>query len=111
LKRLNYQKESQLEDDLPMKKIVASIVAVLIGAAALSYAVDYLFWRYRVVTGHNPYETLTVQFYYAVQEKNGKTEYDFQPPQQETCANSFFPHAGYSPCWYERKHTEKAIRV
>jgi hypothetical protein len=94
-----------------MKKIIASIVAVLITAAALSYVVDYSFWRYKVVTGHNPYGTLTVQFYYAIQEKNGKTEYDFQPPQRETCVNSLFPHSGYSPCWYERKHTEKAIRV
>jgi hypothetical protein len=96
---------------MAMKKMAAGIVALLILTAALSYAVDYLVWRYRLATDHNPYGTVTVQFYYAIQEKNGKTEYDFQPAQQETCANSLFPHAGYSPCWYERKHTEKAIRV
>ena len=94
-----------------MKKILASIGVVVVGAAALSYAVDYLSWRYRVGSGHNPDGTLTVQFYYAIQEKNGKTEYDFQPPQQESCVNSLFPHAGYSPCWYERKHTQKEIRI
>jgi hypothetical protein len=94
-----------------MKKISLSIVAALIIAAALCYSGDYLVWRYRLATGHNPYGTLTVQFYYAIQEKSGKTEYDFQPPQQETCVNSIFPHAAYLPCWYERKHKEKAIRV
>lgn len=94
-----------------MKKIVALSLAALIAASALSYAVDYLLWRYKLATGHSPYGTVTVQFYYAIQEKNGKTEYDYQPPQQDTCVNSLFPHAGYSPCWYERRHPEKAIRI
>ena len=90
---------------------MASISVSLIAASALAYAADYLLWRYKSLTGHSPYGTVTVQYYYAIQEKNGKTEYDFQPPQQESCVNSLFPHAGYSPCWYERKHSEKAIRI
>lgn len=94
-----------------MKKIVASVLAGLIAVSVLAYAADYLIWRYKIATGRSAYGTLTVQFYYAIQEKNGKTEYDFQPPQQESCANSLFPHSGYSPCWYERKHTEKAIKI
>jgi hypothetical protein len=94
-----------------MKKIVALSLAALIAASALSYAVDYLLWRYKLATAHSPYSTVTVQFYYAIQEKNGKTEYDYQPPQQDTCVNSLFPHGGYSPCWYERRHPEKAIRI
>jgi hypothetical protein len=94
-----------------MRKIMASISVGLIAASALAYAADYLLWRYKLLTGHSPYATVTVQYYYAIQEKNGKTEYDFQPPQQESCVNSLFPHAGSSPCWYERKHPEKAIRI
>jgi len=94
-----------------MKKIVASFLAGMIAASALAYAADYLLLRYKLSTGRSPYGALTVQYYYAIQEKNGKTEYDFQPPQQERCVNSLFPHFGYSPCWYERKHTEKAIRI
>jgi hypothetical protein len=94
-----------------MKKIMASVLAGLIGASILAYALDYLLWRYKLSTGRTPYGTLTVQYYYAIQEKNGKTEYDYQPPQRESCVNSLFPHSGYSPCWYERKHTEKAIRI
>lgn len=87
------------------------ILAGLIVASVLAYALDYLLWRYKLSTGRSPYGTLTVQYYYAIQEKNGKTEYDYQPPQQESCVNSLFPHAGYSPCWYERKHAEKAIKI
>lgn len=94
-----------------MKKIVLGIVAVLIASAIVCYGADYLFWHYRLATGRNPYGTLTVQFYHAIHEKNGKTEYDFQPPQQETCVNSIFPHGNYPPCWYERKHKEKAIEI
>jgi hypothetical protein len=51
-----------------------------------------------------------VQFYYAIEEKNGKTEYDCQPPQPDTCVNALFPHAGYSPCRYERKQQKKQSR-
>jgi hypothetical protein len=94
-----------------MKKIVASGLVALMAASVLAYGLDYSLWRYKLSTGRNAYGTLTVQFYYAIQEKNGKTEYDFQPPQQESCVNSLFPHSGYSPCWYERKHMEKAIKI
>jgi len=37
-----------------LKKILAWIVVVVFAAAALAYAVDYLWWRYRVGSGHNP---------------------------------------------------------
>ncbi|HZQ19577.1 MAG TPA: hypothetical protein VFA90_12710 [Terriglobales bacterium] len=94
-----------------MKKIFGGVVLTCVVFSAVVYACDYLIWRYRAATNHNAYGTLTVQYYYAIGEKNGKTEYDFQPPQQETCVNSLFSHAGNSPCWYERKHTEKAIRI
>lgn len=96
---------------MTIKKIIAISAEVVILIALLAYAVDYLAWRYRIATNHNAYGTVTVQYFYAIGEKSGKTEYDFQPPQPETCVNTLFPHAGYSPCWYERKHTEKAIRV
>jgi hypothetical protein len=94
-----------------MKKIVALSLTALIATCGLLYATDYLIWRYKLATGHSPYGTVMVQFYYAIQEKNGKAEYDYQPPQPDTCVNALLPHAGYSPCWYERKHPEKEIRI
>jgi hypothetical protein len=94
-----------------MKKILGLTALIAVVLAALVYIVDYSIWRVRVATNRNAYGMVTVQYYYAIGEKSGKTEYDFQPPQQETCVNSLFPHAGDSPCWYERKHPEKAITI
>jgi hypothetical protein len=94
-----------------MKKIVAWFVLLSLLSGGLVYTGDYLVWRLRLATGHNPYSTVTVQFYFAIGEKNGKTEYDFQPPQSETCVNSLIAHQGSPPCWYERRHPEKAIRI
>jgi hypothetical protein len=93
-----------------MRKITLRSLFILCLIAVLAYAGDYAAWRVRVAKGDG-YGTVTVQVYYAIGEKSGKTEYDFQPPQQESCAKALFPHAGLSPCWYERRHTEKEIRV
>ena len=90
--------------------ILAGLGSALLLAACV-YLVDYAIWRYREARGGNAYGTVTIQVHYAIGEKSGRTEYDFEPPQQETCVNAWFPHAGYSPCWYERKHTEKEIRI
>ena len=94
-----------------MKKVVGRSLAAIIVLAFLVYASDYAVLRYRVATNRNAYGTVTVQFYYAIQQKNGKTEYDFQPSKPEICVNSLFAHSGYPPCWYERKHAEKAIPI
>ena len=78
-----------------MKKITALTLTTLISVCVLLYAIDYLVWRYKLAAGHGPYGTVMVQFYYAIEEKNGKIEYDYQAPQQDTCVNALFPHAGY----------------
>ena len=94
-----------------MKKIAARIAAAVALVGFSIYLGDFAIFRYRLVANRSPYETVIVRYYYAIQEKNGKTEYDFQPPEQETCANALLPHSGYRPCWYERKHVEKAIPI
>jgi hypothetical protein len=89
-----------------------TLTALIIGIAGISmYMGDYAIFRYRLTKERSPYGKVMVRYYNAIQEKNGKTEYDFQPPQQETCVNALFPHSGYRPCWYEVKHTEKAIPI
>ena len=60
-----------------MKKVATLTLTVLIAVCVLIYVVDYLTWRYKLATGHTPYGTVTVQFYYAIQEKNGKNEYEY----------------------------------
>jgi hypothetical protein len=83
-------------------------VAVLAG---LAYAADYAVFRYRVARGRQPFGQVTVTHYDAVQQKNGKTEFLFDPPQEQTCVNSLFPHAGYAPCWYLQGHTEQRTNI
>jgi hypothetical protein len=47
--------------------------------------------------------------YYAVPQKDGKTQFLFDPPQQQDCVHSLFPHAGLQPCWYLSSHSQKRV--
>jgi hypothetical protein len=82
--------------------------AVLVG---LAYGVDYAVFRYRVAGGRQAFGQVTVTHYDAVQQKNGKTEFLFDPPEGQTCVNSLFPHAGYAPCWYLQRHPEQRTDI
>ena len=60
----------------------------------------------------DPVESLTALRVLAIPEKNGETEYevDAQNPEQTiTCVHSFFPHSGYSPCWYVKPRINQPI--
>ncbi len=87
------------------------IAIALVGMAALIYAGDYLAVRYRIATGREPYGTVTVRSFYIVPQKNGKPEFYFFPPEDQTCVNAIFPHLGYKPCWYLRRHTQNPINM
>jgi len=52
-----------------------------------------------------------VRSYYAVQEKNNRTEYIFNGVADQTCVRALFPHLGNVPCWYLRRHPEKQITI
>jgi hypothetical protein len=82
---------------------------VLAGAGLLviAYGADYCVFRYRLATKHQPFGSVTVQHYYSVAHKDGKTELFFDPPLPMPCAHSLFPHSGVSPCWYLRRHAEQ----
>jgi len=84
---------------------------VLATLALLAYVIDDLIFRYRVASSRNPFGSVTVQSYYAVGQKNGKTEYLFDPPQSQTCIHSLFSHAGYAPCWYLSRHSEQRTNI
>ncbi len=85
---------------------MVSTAAVLL----IAYAVDYGVFRYRVATNKG-FGQVMVTSYDAVQQKNGKTVFLFNPPQQQTCVNSLFPRAGYPPCWYLQRHTEQRTDI
>ena len=94
-----------------MKGIFLRIAGGGVILALLTYAGDYLSVRYKIPKGRDPFSTVTIQPYYVIHEKSGKTEYDFADPQNQVCVRSLFPHFGYTPCWYLNRHTEKRIDI
>jgi hypothetical protein len=94
-----------------MKHRIGRALVLLALALGLMYGGDYLRIRYRIWKNRDPFGEVTIQPYYAVHQKNGKTEYDFAPSEVDTCVHSIFPHFGYSPCWYVSRHRERAIDI
>jgi hypothetical protein len=89
-----------------LQRFIVISLASLLALTVLAYAVDYVVFRYRVATNRQPFSQITVSSYDAVKQKNGKTEFIFNPPEAQTCANALFARGGYIPCWYLRRHTE-----
>ena len=94
-----------------MKVILLRISAAVLLLTLLIYAGDYLSIRYKIPKGRDLFSTVTIQPYYAIHEKNGRTEFDFAQPETQVCIHSLFPHFGYSPCWYVNRHTDKKIDI
>lgn len=89
-----------------LKRLIVVGIASVAGLTLLAYAVDYAVFRYRVAMNRQPFGQITVFSYDAVQQKSGKTQFIFNPPDPETCVHALFPHSGYAPCWYLQRHAE-----
>src|SRR5258708_5276654 len=94
-----------------LKGTFLATVLILASLVVLAYVIDYLVFRYRIASDRQPFGSVTVQSYYAVGQKNGKTEFLFDPPQPQTCVRALFPHAGYAPCWYLSRHREQRTDI
>ena len=94
-----------------LKRLLALAVLSLLVLTLLVYAGDYVVFRYRVATNRRPYGQVTVYSYDAVAQKSGKTQFIFNPPQNQTCVHALFPHAGYVPCWYLQRHSEPRTNI
>jgi hypothetical protein len=90
-----------------LKRLIVIGLCSALGVTALTYATDYLIFRYRVETNRQPFGQVTVTRYDAVPQKNGKTQFIFNPPVAQTCIHALFPRAGFTPCWYLQRHTEQ----
>jgi hypothetical protein len=82
---------------------------LLVAAAALVYAGDFLSARFAFPNHREIYGSVTVKKTYAVLQKNRKLEYYFLPPEAQTCLNSLFPHFGFPPCWYLKRHQTQQV--
>jgi len=94
-----------------LRRMLAITILIAVGSAALAFSVDWAVFRVRAATKGHAYGSVTVRHYYAVLQKNGKTEFLFDPPQPWTCVNALFPHAGCLPCWYLRRHPEQRTNI
>jgi len=92
-----------------MKRFLARAVGLLVILTGLLYAGDCLLLRYRISHTHSGLGSLTVRRYYAIQEKNNRTEFMFGDATAQTCVHSLFPHLGDPPCWYLARHTDQRI--
>jgi hypothetical protein len=89
------------------------VVGVVI-ALALVYVGDLLWVRLRMAypEAGAAFASVTMERLYAIPQKSGRTEYEFDVRQPEVvtpCVRSLLPHMGYSPCWYLRRNSQKPI--
>ena len=77
-----------------LRRIFVGAILVVIGVRSWRLAWTFAVFRIRAATNRNAYGSVTVNHYYAVLQKNGKTQFIFDPPQAQTCVNALFPHAG-----------------
>ncbi len=89
-----------------LKRGLSIGVLALAGLAAAVYCGDFVVFRIRVACNWNPYGSVTVEPYYAIAQKSGKTQFIFQAPQPQTCIHALLPHSGYSTCRYLSGHPE-----
>jgi hypothetical protein len=83
----------------------------MVVAAAVVYAGDYCVLRYRMAAGRGAFANVEVDRYIAIRKKANRTEFSYDGTETQTCVNALFPHAGYSACWYLRRHREKRIEL
>ena len=92
-------------------RIFLYAMLAITGSTLLAFALDFVVFRIRVATNRNPYGSVMVNHYTAVQQKSGKTQLIFDLPQAQTCVNSVFPHGGSLPCWYLTRHPDQRTDI
>ena len=90
-----------------MKRILKAAVLLV----AIVYACDYASVRYWIPRTRDPFGVVGVQRYYAVYKKDGKPDFYFDQPENQTCVRSLFPHLGYVPCWYLNRNKVQRINM
>jgi hypothetical protein len=91
------------------RTILRRVLWLTVVALSALYVGDYLALQYRMVRGGPAAATETVTILYGTPLKNGQVSIFWDQPQSETCARSIFPHLGYPPCWYAKRHPTRLI--
>ncbi|SRR5579862_3370428 len=94
-----------------LRRIFLAFVLFVLATALLAFGLDFAVFRLRLATNRNPYGSVVVTRYYAVAQKNGKTQFIFDPPASEVCVHALFPHSGVWPCWYLTRYPEQRTNI
>jgi hypothetical protein len=94
-----------------IRRVFVGTVVFGLGTAILTFGIDFGLFSLRVAAHRDPYGSVVVRHSYAVLQKNGKTQFIFDPPAPETCVHALFPHAGMQPCWYLSRHPEQRTNI
>ena len=93
-----------------MVRVIAGwSLAIAALATVLAYICDSLYIRYKLGGANSSAALGSVQYYPAVQQKDGNLEIYYESPQNETCVHALFPHYGYNPCWYAKRKTVRLM--
>jgi len=93
----------------PVKRWLWRLLLWTVGIFCLIYVVDFAQIHYRMANGSSAFGAVTIDRYSVIHEKNNRMEFNFIGSEPQSCLHSLFPHAGFAPCWYARRHTEQSI--
>jgi hypothetical protein len=94
-----------------IRRVLLGILLFTLSTGVLTFVVDSGLFRMRIAANRNPYGSVVVSHYYAVLQKNGKTQFIFDPPAPQTCVHALFPHSGMQPCWYLSRHPAQRTNI
>ena len=98
------------------RRLLERVLLTLLGTLLLAYIGDSLWFRVRMIHPKqaDPLESFTGPRVLAIPEKGHKTSYEIdqqKPEQTVTCVHSWFPPAGYRPCWYVKPRLNQPIPI
>lgn len=88
-------------------RLVRRGFAAMVLGTLVVYGGDSLLFHFKA----KKYGSVRVNPYFAVPQKDHKTQYMFDDPFDQVCVNSLFPREGDTPCWYLQNHREKRIDI
>ena len=94
-----------------LQRLFLYTLLILLTAAAIIWIADFAIFRIRAAFTQSAYGSVQVDHYYAIAQKNGKTQFIFDPPGPQPCVNALFPHANLKPCWYLTRHPEQRTDI
>jgi len=92
-----------------MKKRLIQAAGGLLLLLGVVYVADDLWLRIRILRHQNVFDSVVVQPYYAIAEKNNKVQFISADPLAVKCVRGLFPHLSANPCWYVTRHTDQRI--